>query len=87
MENILLSKELFVESGLSCLGMELYTLRHNKGISLEEAAQLLNISKAELEEIELGLYPNKTHINFGVIIRIIKEFGGKMEISLFSGFN
>ena len=81
---MLLEVSLFPTGALQSLGMNLYTLRHIEGMSLEELSEKTDIPKNIIEEAELGLYPDKTHIDLEIILKIIRFFNAQIEMNVVS---
>ena len=79
---MLLEIDLFAEGVLQSLGMNLYTLRHVVGMSLDELSEKIEIPRNQIEEMELGHYPNKTHVDFDLIIKIVRHFDAKLDVSI-----
>jgi transcriptional regulator with XRE-family HTH domain len=80
---MLLELNMFTDGALQSLGMNLYTLRHVAGMSLDELSEKLDMPRSIIEEAELGLYPDKTHIDLDVIFKIIRFFNAKIEMNVF----
>lgn len=75
---------IFAEDTLKELGMGLYTLRHNKGIGLDEFADIMNEAESEIEKIELGIYTSEESIDFDLVLKIVQYFDAKIEMTVFS---
>ena len=79
---MLIELSLFHDGVLESLGMNLYTLRHIQGMSLDELSEKIEISRSVIEEVELGTYPDKTHFDFCVILKIVRFFNAKIEMNV-----
>lgn len=79
---MLLELSFFTDGALQSLGMNLYTLRHIAGMSLDELSEKLDMPRNVIEETELGLYPDKTHIDLNIIFKIIRFFNAKIEMNV-----
>lgn len=79
---MLLDIDLFVDGALQSLGMNLYTLRHIEGLSLDELSEKIDIPRNVIEETELGLYADKKYVDLNLVFKIIRFFNAKIEINV-----
>ncbi len=75
--------KLFADEALKSLGMNLYMLRHNKGLSLQEFSQAVNEPISVLEKMELGLYDTNEKLDFDILIKLISFHHAHIEMNLF----
>ncbi len=73
---------LFAEGALKALGMNLYMLRHTKGLSLQSFSEAVNEPVSVLERMELGNYEISEAIDFDILIKIIKYYDARIEMNI-----
>lgn len=79
-----ISSTVFEKNTLKELGMGLYGLRHNKGMSLEEFSNAMGEPMAAIEKIELGMYSPEEEVDFDLVLKIVRYFNAKIEMTIFS---
>ncbi len=83
-EHRYISSTVFEKNTLKELGMGLYGLRHDKGVSLENFAHMLGESAEAIEKIELGIYSPEEDVDFDLVLKIVRYFNAKIEMTIFS---
>ncbi len=79
---MLIDAELFATDTLRELGVNLYMLRHTKGITLKELSEKLNTDQNTLERLELGKYAPNSQVDLDLVFKIVRTFNAKIEISI-----
>ncbi len=73
---------LFADEALKALGMNLYMLRHNKGLSLQSFSEAINEPISVIEKMELGNYDSSEQVDFDVLIKMIKFYNARIEMNV-----
>ena len=79
---MLIETKLFAPDTLRELGVNLYMLRHIKGITLKELSEKLNTNQNTLEKLELGKYTPHSQVDLDLVFKIVRTFNAKVEISV-----
>lgn len=79
---MLIETELFAADTLRELGVNLYMLRHIKGITLKELSEKLNTDQNTLEKLELGKYAPNSQVDLDLVFKIVRYFNAKVGINV-----
>lgn len=79
---MLIDAELFATDTLRELGVNLYMLRHIKGITLKELSEKLKTDQNTLERLELGKYASNSQVDLDLVFKIVRTFNAKVEIGI-----
>lgn len=79
---MLIDAKLFATDTLRELGVNLYMLRHIKGITLKELSEKLKTDQNTLERLELGKYASNSQVDLDLVFKIVRTFNAKVEIGI-----